>query len=733
MPLPQLTASTPTRLIPLRITISLLLSPTIAFSQVPDLTRGGEIPSDDRTRWNLGPTGAKGWIYSNKHTNNARQIAVTEIASNSPATGNLQVGDVIIGIGNSRFTSDARIAYSEAIANAEAGANNGQLNLLVWRANSTIGVSLNLRTMGQYSSTSPYDCPKTAAIFQLGCERIASRGLRSIDIPTSFNALALLASGKPQYRSALEDYARRVSNFSSGSRQTWNYGHAMIFLSEYILATGDTSVRPGLNRIATEVANGQGTMGSWGHGFANHFGMPSGYGALNMAGVQAAIGLVLSHEAGVNNPTVNQAITKLERFFGIYFERGSVTYGDHGYWTDHTTNGKTAAAAVLFDLLRKPAQTEFFSRMTAAGYQEREITYSSLYFRPIWNMLAQSRCGEGMTTACWKEQSWYYDFARKWDGSFDYQPGAKGTSEYFTPTTRWDHTGAYLLTYALPLRSLYITGKQPSSMPPLNSSEISETISAGRGYFQDISEDQGYFPSQSTQTLVNNLSSWSPPLRLRSINELARRQANVYPQILSLLNSSNRYSIMGASLAAAKTNGSPSQKQQAVQKLRNLLSHQNLSVRLMVIESLREIGSYGKAAIPDLISIIRTPTDLTQDPMSLEKRTVSETLFARPHRKPQGLLANRNALLNDISRSDLWETITLGLDDPHGFTRAHYRVVLSQLSLQELGPVHAALKEGITQTALTGVKGVSDLKIEGIGVFVDNLIEDGIDLIVDYA
>ncbi|MCF7732900.1 MAG: DUF6288 domain-containing protein [Akkermansiaceae bacterium] len=58
--------------------------------------------------YNLGPTGARGWIYSTGNewmfvpeglTRESRQIKITSVDKGSPADGTLQVDDVIMGIG----------------------------------------------------------------------------------------------------------------------------------------------------------------------------------------------------------------------------------------------------------------------------------------------------------------------------------------------------------------------------------------------------------------------------------------------------------------------------------------------------------------------------------------------------------------------------------------------------------------------------------------------------------
>jgi len=49
-------------------------------AEVPNFLKGDEIPKGYDHDWNLGPTGARGWIYSNKYdTTEARQILITKI------------------------------------------------------------------------------------------------------------------------------------------------------------------------------------------------------------------------------------------------------------------------------------------------------------------------------------------------------------------------------------------------------------------------------------------------------------------------------------------------------------------------------------------------------------------------------------------------------------------------------------------------------------------------------
>src|SRR5438067_260622 len=86
--------------------------------EIPDFTRGGK--PDDSHDWTLGPTGARGWIYTaNGHSHDARQILITDVAKGSPADGVLAKDDVILGVEGKVFTDDARVQFANAIAFAE--------------------------------------------------------------------------------------------------------------------------------------------------------------------------------------------------------------------------------------------------------------------------------------------------------------------------------------------------------------------------------------------------------------------------------------------------------------------------------------------------------------------------------------------------------------------------------------------------------------------------------------
>ena len=116
------------------LSLLLLAAAGLAAAPIPDFTKGDSIPAGATHTWSLGATGARGWIFSeNLVTSRARQIAVTEVAKDSPAEGLLAAGDVILGVGGKPFSYDPRTEFGKALTAAESAAGNGELPLTRWR------------------------------------------------------------------------------------------------------------------------------------------------------------------------------------------------------------------------------------------------------------------------------------------------------------------------------------------------------------------------------------------------------------------------------------------------------------------------------------------------------------------------------------------------------------------------------------------------------------------------
>ncbi|GAH35761.1 unnamed protein product, partial [marine sediment metagenome] len=193
----------------------------------------------------------------------------------SPADGVVNVGDVILGVHGRGFSGDARISFGKAITKAEKTENSGKLPLILWRNGKIERVAVQLQTMGSYSPTAPFDCPKSKKILEFSCAALAKKIKANPTggpvISRALNALLLLASGDDKYLPVVKKQAKILSQTGQSSRLgTWNAGFVNIFLAEYVLATGDrSSIAQGLKNITTLAVDGQGLVGSYGHKFAD--------------------------------------------------------------------------------------------------------------------------------------------------------------------------------------------------------------------------------------------------------------------------------------------------------------------------------------------------------------------------------------------------------------------------------------------------------------------------------
>ncbi len=696
---------------------------------MPDFTKGDTVAKDGPHDWTLGPTGARGWIFTNNgHSAEARQILVTAVAKGSPAAVVLGIGDVILGVEGKSFSGDARIQFASAIGAAETEKGGGKLRLLRWRAGKSEEVVVTLPVLGSYSATAPYDCPKSKRIFELGCASLARRmagpdymrGLNAI--PRSLNALALLASGSKEYLPMLQKEARWAADFSTDGFATWYYGYILTFLAEYEMATGDQAIMPGLKRLAMESAHGQSAVGTWGHKFALPSGNLNGYGSMNQPGLSLCIGMVLAREAGVKDPVLDSAIAKAAGFLRWYVDKGAVPYGDHSPFPAHEDNGKCSSAAVLYDLLGDREATEFFGKMSTAAYSERERGHTGNFFNVLWALPGVARLGPLATGAYLKEQAWYYDLARGWNTSWLYQGAPVGEEEHGN-YTGWDCSGGYLLAYALPLKSLRITGKKPFCVPALNAAQVAEVIAAGRDYPYKNAEN-GY-DRRTPQQLLAGLSSWSPAVRLRSSAALGKKPDDFTPALLKLLASDRRDARYGACEALGALGP---RSDAAAPQLRAALKDPDPWLQSLAAEALPNLGAEArKASVSDLLAMTVRPNPA--DPRRMVQRAAAVALFS-PYpgsRGPKSILAES---LEGVDRKLLYPAVQSLLQNEDSVARGSVGKVLGDLTDSDLVELLPAIAKAVERLAPSDEMFGDGIRLAGLDLFSRLHIREGMALCV---
>jgi hypothetical protein len=554
------------RIIPL-FALLLILPGFPAWGAPPDTT----VDYIDTTyTYNLGPTGARGWIYNTGNdwafvpeglTYESRQIKVTSVDAGSPAAGVLQANDVILGIGSTLFTSDARRAFGMAITEAEKTANGGQLRLKVWRAGVTNdNVTITLPVMGSYSDTAPYNCPKSALILSNACNYMAGRSISGSTEGNAVIGLALLASGKTNLLPKVQTYARSVAagvgtlTVPLNEMCAWPWGYNNTFLSEYYLATGDTNVLRAIREYTVTSAKGQSWCGLYGHGMAwpkpdgsSTHGIVPPYGALNQAGLLVAIGIILGDKCGITNSEIAPAIERPRKYFGSFAGHGAVPYGQDPAEELHDDNGKNGEAALLLALQTQAdmsPQVQYFAKSCTAAYAVRNFGHCGPFWAQLWQPLAANLGGTNAMAAHFKEIAWELDLSRRPNGSFVHHASVGYTVGSTDPLGKDSDTAKVMLTYATALKNIYLTGKNASPNNWLSTNDVSEAIRDGVGTLPFEMK------TWTTNQLVTALSSWSVHKRRLAAEELVTRssgdKASLVPGLMVMAEGTNAYARMGA-------------------------------------------------------------------------------------------------------------------------------------------------------------------------------------------
>jgi len=678
----------------------------------PDLTKGETKGIElKHGTYNLGSTGLRGWIYHNPASNldmrqgrttlASRQILVTHVGANSPADGVIKVSDVILGVDGKPFADDARKSIARAIQEAEKEANRGLLKLTRWRAGKIDQVQLKLRVMGAYSDTAPYDCPKSKRIFEEACKHLEKEPLQN-NLWGAINGLALLSTGKAEYLPEVRDLAREIGPKTlelklKPGMVTWHWGYKNLLLCEYYLQTGDEEVLHAIRQYTVTLAKGQSMYGTFGHGISEltpdgdlHGSIPP-YGPVNAAGLIGNLAIVMGKKCGVADPEIDPAIDRASKFFGYYMDKGAIPYGEHVPWPYHGSNGKTAQTAMLFAVQGdRVKETQFFAKMATASYNNREYGHTGQGFSFLWGALGANTGGPAATTAYFKQTSWRFDLARRCDGSFTYDggeqhgPGKTDDDTYYGKSSYYglSPNATYVLTYSLPLKKLYITGRSAKQTDRLSPQDVSEAIAAGRF---DLDRK-----TKSAKELVSAFSDWSPIVRGWAAEELAQRDEAraMVPAQIEMVRGEDVHIAQGA----CETLGYLSATE-ALPVMVGLLEHDDHWLRYKAAEALGKMREGARPALADMLRAVIDTAEPTQpitwdDPIQFSHGKLAKTLFG-------GLLRKS---IEGVDKKSLYPAIRAVAQNPDGRARGSLRPAFEKLltleDVEALAPdLLAAIKE----------------------------------------
>jgi len=714
---------------------------------VPDLTAGGVPDEDPAITINLGPTGARGWIYHVKtDTSESRQILISAVDAGSPADGVLAVGDVILGVDGTGitpvvFTSDARKSLALAIGAAEA-CSPATLKLLRWRNGTNTTEMLTLQTMGAYSSTAPYNCPKSAKILEEGLQYVFDNESAG---RYSFGAMTLLATNDPAFHAKAQIEARALipsqatmdqmmsDERDASSMITWQRGHTLIFLTEYYLVTGDAEILPAIEAYAVNIAKNTSLFGTVGHIFAgkNDDGSPNGpmggvYGPVNTPGLFCFLGVLLAKECGLTNSELDPAINRASRFFAYYAGKGAIPYGEHNPFSQqHENNGKCGLSALAFMLQdNRVEESKFFVKMSTASATERELGHTGSYFNYLWAPLGAAVGGPEAAAAHFSRISWMLDLNRCWDGRFQYD--CLNGEGHNSGSTWYDFrmSTVALLTYALPLRQLYITGKGHDSGNWLNSADVIEAIVA-----DDYDAD-----SRNDSELIADLGNWSPKVRKEAGDKLGTRSIDTseLSQITALANDTGGSSRAGACYALGQIGNSDS-----AATLATLLTDPDNYVRYMAAEAMRYLPTDDKRAQTDTILAAAASTAAPLYPMEEEDplhfahgRLAMLLFYSWTSFGPRGVIYDS---LVGVDRNLLYPAIRAVAETPVGICRSTLEKTYDNLTYDDVLELSGTILDSIAHRSPSDKMFSEGVRRGGVVTLHKHGIAEGVPACMIYA
>lgn len=751
-------------------------------AKMPDLTKGDPLPppgKDGPSLWNMGATG----VIGIKNGGNAGdQVQVVSIYPGSPAEGKIFPGDVLLGVAGKLFVvgGDINVIAGDAIIKAEEEAGKGILPLNLWRdrnwvkraapkdvfgvdmdqlfkeaaaSNNEIyewqgekeqkasvakmsfdkfpidgvmtNITLQLRVMGTYSETSPWDCPvvqkvREEALKLLAAEATAGKKKkRGIDWPT---VLALVASGKPEYVQLAKEWVHtqrfetnmnsRVSIVPAGM-QSWHHGFVGLEMALYYDATKDPYILPEVRVWAVRAAMGQSGGGSWGHTFAFPefnggmlHGVNPGYGGMNNAGSRCFFLMTLARKAGITHPELDAAIFKASRFFSTYIDKGCIPYGDHSPWPSDDSNGKNYGVAYAFYTLGRKYEGQYFSMCSAHAAFSRRGGHGSptlWYYTPLSANIAGPRA----TQASMRNMRPFYTLSRRHDGTFvflgEQAPGISGSGHGMR-----NPTATVALHLSAPLKQLTITGKDADEKFWMNDKELNELLVSARGQVTDktLLEKIGKpWPERSSDELITLLGHFYPVTRRNIANELGKRyvagEKALLAKILPLLASPDARIREGACRTLAACGADPVIEN--LSKVVAMLKDEKEFVRMVAAQTIGGATQPGdpKREVALLQSAGEDYLGITMDHGNV-RNVVKDIFFSKPRRgeKVQPSLLNtapfKAGYDEDVVRLGLEKIVTM---DPQGMTPGGWdREALLKLA----GPIVFAAEELQINDAMFG-------------------------------
>ncbi len=447
--------------------------------------------------YNLGLTGLRIELVADE----PKTMVVRHVFAKTPASGKIEVGDVLLGVDGKAFANAHQNGYgvkvfgargpieefATALEASQTAAGKGRLRVTRRRGDEEREVQLTVGTQyGAFAPTFPSDCAKSERIrtelLQYLREHQGEDGSFGNPVHDTFAPLALLAGGQARDLPAVERCARHLARVTSDRSQfsliNWNYMAAAIVLGEFYLATKQPWVQPELQQLYELLTESQymdmaqinpkskqshpssfpkGPMdahGGWGHnpGF-------EGYGPICMLTGQGALAFALLQRCGidVDRQRHDAAYAFLQRGTG---PNGYVWYedkvGDAKGWADPGRTGAAGIANWLASYSEPAYHTRAVAHAKAIG--DHPESFPDTHGSPVMGM-AYAALAAHVDPSSFRRlmdsNRWWFALAQCADGTFYYQPNRDNAG--YGADARMSASAVVAFMLSIPRQSLAIT------------------------------------------------------------------------------------------------------------------------------------------------------------------------------------------------------------------------------------------------------------------------------------
>jgi hypothetical protein len=220
----------------------------------------------------MGEIGGRVALVESKPT----ALEIKELYPDQPgALAKLQPGMFIVGVAGQPFTAGYMMPLKQlgfAIDGARKRDGGLDLNVLVGQEVQTVTVRLS--NAPGFSSTFPFNCPRSEHIYDQVCQAISAEFQAKGSLPggpvtNSLAAMALLGHKSDAGRKVVEPYIMGVAkSYASGENRqgsVWLLSYGGVMLCEYCLVNPDPVVAKAILNIAKHMAANVPSHGRYGH------------------------------------------------------------------------------------------------------------------------------------------------------------------------------------------------------------------------------------------------------------------------------------------------------------------------------------------------------------------------------------------------------------------------------------------------------------------------------------